>query len=251
MTTEIELFSTQVLIALGLPPNNMDVAGHANTTTAFVTIDAFDGQRALRVIEALENHRNGDNSNWNDLISNDEELRTRLRQQELDTPEDRDSISWDDATLLFVSCLEKNASGQKYSLGDGRIRDRFGRFPWGDGSSLNYLLEFIRPPLTNSAIVERIECEEIVDLLEKLTGKCCEEQVGHNNYQNGSGGMDIRGFLDSREVYTLRKGLAGRGWGVSGEEPLDGGVRDVVKHLSSILKAAERNGVGIVLRYHQ
>ena len=43
-------------------------------------------------------------------------------------------ISWDDATLLFVSCLEKNASGQKYSLGDGRIRDRFGRFPWGDGS---------------------------------------------------------------------------------------------------------------------
>jgi hypothetical protein len=100
------------------------------------------------------------------------------------------------------------------------------------------------------AIVDRIDCEEIVDLLQKLTGQCSEEKVGHTNYQNGKSGLDIRGFLDSGEVYTLRKGLAGRGWGVSGEEPLDGGVRDVVKHLSTILKAAERNGVGIVLRYH-
>lgn len=251
MTTEIYLFTTQVLIALGLPPNNMDVAGHANATTAFITIDAFDGQRALKVIEALESHQEGNKASWIDLLDNDEDLRTRLRQQGLASPEERDSISWDDATLLFVSCIGKNDAGQKYQLGDGRIRDRFGRFPWGDGSSLNYLLEFIRPPLSNVAIVERIDCEEIVDLLEKLTGKCCEEQIGHNNYQNGSGGLDIRGFLDSREVYTLRKGLAGRGWGVSSEEPLDGGVRDVVKHLSSILKAAERNGVGIVLRYHQ
>jgi len=75
--------------------------------------------------------------------------------------------------------------------------------------------------------------------------------LGHSNYQLGNAGLDLRGFLDSEEVYTLRKGLAGRGWGVSSEEPLDGGVRDVVKHLSTILKAAERNGVGIVLRSHQ
>lgn len=237
-------------MTLALPPENMDVSDHGNTTTAFSTIDAFDGQKALKVIDALENCRVGDNSNWNALINSDDILRTRLRVQGLDTPEDRASVNWDDATLLFVSCMEENNSGQKYSLGDGRIRDRFGRFPWGDGSSLNYLLEFIRPPLTNMAIVDRIDCEEIVDLLQKLTGQCSEEKVGHNNYQNGKNGLDIRGFLDSREVYTLRKGLAGRGWGVSSEEPLDGGVRDVVKHLSTILKAAERNGVGIVLRYH-
>jgi hypothetical protein len=237
-------------MTLALPPENMDVFDHGNTTTAFSTIDAFDGQKALKVIDALENCRIGDNSNWNALINSDDLLRAKLRVQGLDTPEDRASVNWDDATLLFVSCMEENKSGQKYSLGDGRIRDRFGRFPWGDGSSLNYLLEFIRPPLTNMAIVDRIDCEEIVDLLQKLTGQCSEEKVGHTNYQNGKSGLDIRGFLDSREVYTLRKGLAGRGWGVSSEEPLDGGVRDVVKHLSTILKAAERNGVGIVLRYH-
>jgi len=238
-------------MTLALPPNHMDVADHGNTTTAFITLDAFDGQKALKVIDALENCRNDDYSKWHELITSDDVLRARLRVQGLETPEDRVSIIWDDATLLFVSCVEKNKSGQNYSLGDGRIRDRFGRFPWGDGSSLNYLLEFIRPPLSNVAIVERIDCEEIVNLLKKLTSQCSDEVVGHSNYQLGNAGLDLRGFLDSEEVYTLRKGLAGRGWGVSSEEPLDGGVRDVVKHLSTILKAAERNGVGIVLRSHQ
>jgi hypothetical protein len=32
----------------------MDVANHDNTTTAFITLDAFDGQKALKVIAALE-----------------------------------------------------------------------------------------------------------------------------------------------------------------------------------------------------
>ena len=237
-------------MTLAPPPNIMDVANHDNTTTAFITIDAFDGQKALKVIAALEKCRDDDYTEWNALISDDDELRTRLRQQGLENPQDRKSIEWDDATLLFVSCIEKDNSGQNYSLGDGRIRDRFGRFPWGDGSSLNYLLEFIRPPLTNSAIIERISIEEIVALLQKLSTHCSEEKMEHRSYQSGIGGLEILGFLDSREVYTLRKGLAGRGWGVSGDEPLDGGVRDVVKHLSTILKAAERNGVGIVLRSH-
>ena len=178
----------------------MDVANHDNTTTAFITLDAFDGQKALKVIAALEKCHDDDYTGWNALISDDDELRTRLCQQGLENPQDRKSVKWDDATLLFVSCIKTDKSGQNYSLGDGRIRDRFGRFPWGDGSSLNYLLEFIRPPLTNSAIIERISIEVIVGLL--------------------------------------------------GDEPLDGGVRDIVKHLSTILKAAERNGVGIVMRSH-
>jgi len=199
-------------MTLALPPNHMDVADHGNTTTAFITLDAFDGQKALKVIDALENCRNDDYSKWHELITqkalkvidalencrnddyskwhelitSDDVLRARLRVQGLETPEDRVSIIWDDATLLFVSCVEKNKSGQNYSLGDGRIRDRFGRFPWGDGSSLNYLLEFIRPPLSNVAIVERIDCEEIVDLLKKLTSQCSDEVVGHSNYQLGA-----------------------------------------------------------------
>lgn len=229
----------------------MDVAQHGNSTSAFITIDAFDGQKALKVIESLQKCRDGDFSGWAQLINDDDALRTRLRNQGLETPENRASITWDDATILFVSCLEKDSSGQNYILGDGRTKDRFGRFPWGDGSSLSYLQEFIKPPLSNNALVERIEIEEIEGLLEQLTNGCSLEVNGHDGFQFGSGGLILCGFLDSREVYTLRKGLAGRGWGVSSEEPLDGGVRDVVKHLSAILKAAERNGVGIVVRSHQ
>jgi len=39
-------------------------------------------------------------------------------------------------------------------------------------------------------------------------------------------------------------------WSVSADEPLDGGVRDAIKHLISILKSAERRGVGVMQRSH-
>ena len=52
------------------------------------------------------------------------------------------------------------------------------------------------------------------------------------------------------EVHQLRKYFTGRVWSVSADEPLDGGVRDAIKHLVLILKSAERSGVGVMLRSH-
>ena len=69
-------------------------------------------------------------------------------------------------------------------------------------------------------------------------------------YVNGNGGLNILGFLTFEEVISLRRLLSGRNWSVSSEEPLDGGVRDGVKHLSSLLKAAERRDSGVMLRSH-
>ena len=52
--------------------------------------------------------------------------------------------------------------------------------------------------------------------------------------------MNILGFLDLSEVIELRRLLSGRNWSVASDEPLDGGVRDAIKHLLAMLRAAER-----------
>ena len=52
-------------------------------------------------------------------------------------------------------------------------------------------------------------------------------------------------------VKELRKNLASRAWTASYDEPLDGGVADVAKHFTTLLKAAERRRVGLALRTHR
>ena len=70
-------------------------------------------------------------------------------------------------------------------------------------------------------------------------------------FEDGFGGMQIHGFLSADDVRELRKQLASRAWTASYDEPLDGGVADVAKHFSSLLKAAERRRVGMALRTHR
>ena len=58
------------------------------------------------------------------------------------------------------------------------------------------------------------------------------------------------GFLTSEEVKTLRSSLLGGGWTVAKDEPIDGGIRDAMRHLSALLLAAERHGAGLIHRMH-
>jgi hypothetical protein len=67
---------------------------------------------------------------------------------------------------------------------------------------------------------------------------------------NGQGGLNIVGFLTFEEVKTLRSTLLGSGWSVSRDEPIDGGVRDAIRHLNALLIAAERRGAGLIHRMH-
>ena len=62
--------------------------------------------------------------------------------------------------------------------------------------------------------------------------------------------MNILGFLSLEEVTELRRLLSGRNWSVASDEPLDGGVRDAIKHLMAMLRAAERLDSGIMHRAH-
>ena len=221
------------------------------STTAFFTLDAFDGDLASPLMAAIEQAMNGDEQEWNNLVEAQPTLRERLVQQGIETPSSFATIRWDPAMILFTSCVELTTDGRPLPLGETMTRERFGRFPYGDGSALGYLLEFMRP---NRSITDH-DGESIYDglvqLLEQLAHGCEEQQRGHQRFEDGFGGMQIHGFLRAEEVRQLRKNLASRAWTASYEEPLDGGVADVAKHFTTLLKAAERRRVGLALRTHR
>ena len=221
------------------------------STTAFHTLDAFNGDLAAEVMVSVEQAMEGDGGPWSNLVSNRPELRERLVQQGINEPTTFTSIRWDPAMLLFTTCAELTSDGRPLPLGETMTRERFGRFPYGDGSALAYLLEFIRPNRSITDHDGQSLYDELINALEQLAHGCEEVQRGHDRFENGFGGTQIHGFLRAEEVRQLRKNLAGRAWTASYEEPLDGGVADVAKHFTTLLKAAERRGVGLALRTHR
>lgn len=227
----------------------MDLKQFEGGTSPFITLDACNGNRAEAVLNALESAANGDEALWNTLITNDEAFKMRLIEQGMSNPEKRSSISWDDATVLFIGCVELSKDGKPLPIGDGILREKVGRFPWGDGSLLNYMHEFIRPNDQRGSKNDD-GYEKIVTLIENLSQRCGPSHVGHERYHNGQAGLNIRGFLSKEQVRELRLALSGRSWSVTADEPIDGGMRDVSRNLIAVLRAAERRDVGMFLRSH-
>ena len=223
----------------------MDLEGYSDTTTSFFTLDACNGELATKIMSILSLESSEMEKSWKQLIVDHPEMESRLRSQGIDNPEVRSEINWDDAMILFTCTLEINNQKRPVKLGEPLSKERFGRFPWGTGSATKYLLEFLRP--NNSS---KESYEKLINLLEKLDSFCLKEPLGGSKYANGMGGLHICGILDMNEAHQLRKYFTGRMWSVSAEEPLDGGVRDAIKHLVQILKSAERRGVGVMLRSH-
>jgi hypothetical protein len=222
-----------------------------STTSPFYTLDAFNGERATAVMLAIEAAMQGNGHLWEELVKNDDLLAKRLRDQGLESPESFSSIQWDNAMLLFTACVELTNDGRPLALGETLTRERFGRFPYGNGSAMAYLLEHIRPNRSITDNDGQALYDRMVDGLEHLSHACQDAYRGHDQYENGFGGMQIHGYLTAEAVHQLRKDFASRAWTASYEEPLDGGVADVAKHLSALLKAAERRRVGLALRTHR
>lgn len=203
-------------------------------TSAFFTLDPMVSNRLAPTFDALSG---GD---WSNLISNDEELKLRLESQGVDSPEKRDSISWDDANLFFLSCIHLTSIGRPMPLEAGLSRERFGRFPYGDGSAITYLRDWIRDSQRKPDTLE-----ELADLMEKLATR-----MSGTSMETGFGRLEMLGWLTSDEVTTLRKALTSKCWMPSADEPLDGGCQDAAKHLVALLRAAEKRSCGVVLRVH-
>jgi hypothetical protein len=221
------------------------------STTAFHTLDAFNGGLATELVPAVESAMEGDHEPWSNLVSQRSDLNERLKTQGIDNPSAYSTIQWDPATLLFTTCVELTSDGRPLQLGETLTRERFGRFPHGDGSALDYFLEYIRPNRSITDNDGQDVYDAIVGSLEQLAHGCEEQHRGHSRVEDGFGGMQIHGFLSAQAVKELRKNLASRAWTASYDEPLDGGVADVAKHFTTLLKAAERRRVGVALRTHR
>ncbi|MBL6886425.1 MAG: hypothetical protein ISR24_03325 [Candidatus Poseidonia sp.] len=221
-----------------------------SSTSPFYTLDAFNGQWASHLVTAVEEAQDGNTSTWENYIAQHDDVAQRIKSQGIKEPRSYETIQWDAATLLFTVCVEITDDGRPLPLGDRLNRERFGRFPYGNGSALSYLLEYIRPNRSITDNDGQDIYDSIIDDLQMLSGGCTEEFRGHTMFESGFGGMNIQGYLSREQVRTLRKNLASRTWTASYEEPLDGGVADVAKHFIALLKAAERRQVGVVLRSH-
>lgn len=226
----------------------MDLDQVNGTTTAFYTLHSCDGDLALEISEILRQSDKEKVRLWQLLVSERPTLRSRLVEQGLEEPADYGKISWDETMILFLCSINIDDEGKPMAIGESLKRERFGRFPYGDGSLIKYLIEFLRP---NTRIKNSNQIlSKILDLLNKLTSFNHAGDYSSPRFAGGSGGMSILGFLNLSEVTEMRKLFAGRNWSVASDEPLDGGVRDAIKHLLAMLRAAERLDSGVMLRSH-
>lgn len=211
----------------------------SGNTQAFYTFDAIESEIFSELISLLQTNDDDDNS-FTDLIKKNEKVSKRLDSEGQKDISSRNDISWDDATLLWVLSSIRKADGSMESLDKGRAREKLGRYPSTDGSPLTYLEDYL--------IQE--DGSNILSLLTKLQGCLSEYHLGHSRFENGFGGLELRGWLSADEVGTLRQELQKTPWGVSSHELYDGGVMEVVKHLMIILRSAHSRGWGIVFRRH-
>ncbi len=201
-------------------------------TSPFLTLDAINPLRFTKMVAVLESGQN-----WDDIL--DDDLEARLRSQGLDDISTRAAIPWDDATLLFTACVDLGHRGEGTSLQASVSNERFGRFPYGDGSPLSYLIEWMRPSDKDSNSLQ-----VILTHLDFLQNRVPERM------KNGLAGLEIRGWLDGDEIKQLRMAMTSRQWVPAADEPLDGGCHDAAKHLLAILRTAEKRRVGVLLRAH-
>ena len=205
-----------------------------DTTTPFLTIDPVVSNRLIDVFNAL------DGGNWKSLIDNNDDLLIRLLSQGVTDPKDRKSMQWDDANLFFISCIEITKGGRPSPLETGISKEKFGRFPYGGGSSITYLRDWMRDSRRDSELLE-----EMTDLLDKLATR-----MSGTSMEKGVGRMEMLGWLTNSETTSLRKAMTSRCWTPSADEPLDGGCQDAAKHLLAHLRAAEKRDCGVLLRIH-
>ena len=207
------------------------------STTPFYTLDAIDDEIFALIVKSEKD------DDWKEILQNNS-IKDRLTSQGIIALE-RKEIKWDDATLLFTLGLKLDNNNIPIKLGDLKNRERFGRFPSTDGSALNYFSEHTKATQRDSSLVNRPTFDELMVLINKLN-----KGLENTSFSSGIGGLRIHGWITSEEATDLRKAIKSGQWGVASDEPLDGGVRDIIKHVVAILRSAERNQVGLMLRSH-
>lgn len=180
------------------------------------------------------------------LWEEDEEMRQTLLDEGCDLSGGRGDCKHSDSTLLVVAISTTDLRGNRLRpFDDGRTRDRLGRFPWGDANPLSYFRAYASNPDKTTAGKSDDSGTDCLGLVEALDTRLSEESRGHDRFSAGGYGT-LYGWLDHEEVRTLERLLARGAYKVSADEPLDGGVADVARNLTMVLRAAHKDGAGII-----
>ncbi len=210
--------------------------------TPFHTFDPMQGLLVSEVADILDSIRQGGEDILSELASTYPDAARNLESQGIILSRGRAAIELDDATLLFIALRATAEDGSPAEpLERGISMERLGRFPTADGNAIAYLREFLIPENADDLGGQ---------LLLQLDSGLRNEVRDHDNLSIGFGGMTLHGWLTTPEVSLLRTYLQKSSWKVAQKEPLDGGVREIVRHLLIILKTAEKRGVGILMRAH-
>ena len=188
----------------------------------------------IMLIDPILSSIGGDHKDLKKILSNKSEI--KLLNEGEESP-------YDHATALFLSALDRiEGGGIPIPLDNGIARNRIGRFPSDSGNAIEYILEFTR---------EKEGETNFHELLIKLTNGLSAENLGVEGFNKGFAGMELLGWLNSEEVKLLLTSMQSGKWSINSNETIDGGVRDSLRHLLTLLKAAERRKCGIMMRKHQ
>ena len=208
----------------------------------FHTFDPMKGDSASELADILDSIREGGDDLLTNLPDSNPEIAANLESQGVIVSSGRKSIEWDDATILFIALRETtDDGGPAEPLDRGISMERLGRFPSDDGNAIAYLREYLIP---------ESDGDTGCTLLTQLDSGFRKETRGHDNLSVGFGGLKLHGWLTINDVSNLRTYLQKSSWKVASDERLDGGVREIVRHLVIILKTAEKRSVGILMRAH-
>jgi len=151
-------------------------------------------------------------------------------------------VRFDRATMLFLASLDwKETGGTPEQLCKNNIKEKIGRFPTSDGNAIKYLLK-------NTSLDS--DDNKFHEVLFKLMNGLSEDSLGFSGFQRGMGGLELMGWLSSEEVVETLKIIKDGEWSISADEPYDGGVQEIIRHLVMILRVAERRSCGILMRRH-
>jgi hypothetical protein len=201
--------------------------------SAFYTFDPIKHD-VISLIEPILSSIGGDHEELKKIIPNSNEI--------ISLKEGHES-PYDHATTLFLTALDWNEGGETpIPLDKGITRDRIGRFPSDSGNAIEYILEFTR---------EKEGEIYFHELLIKLTNGLSPENLGEEGFDKGFAGMELLGWLNYEEVKILLVSMQSGKWSIKSNETIDGGVRDSLRHLMALLKAASRRKCGIMMRKHQ
>jgi hypothetical protein len=211
---------------------------NSDETSAFHTFTLIRGDICEPYISALEQAADGDDSALIKLVKSDRNLSKVLKDEGCNLHDGREQCEKNDSSLLLVGLTPLNDAGERVRIfGDSKVRNRLGRYPWGDGNPLSYLRTWSGNPPNSE--------QDMMILIDKLDEGLFEKSRGHQRFENSPFGR-LHGVLDHDETVLLEKLLSAGLFKVRADEPLDGGVADIMRHLKIVVRSAARQGMGLL-----